>query len=91
MTTSGAISIIGKGQIDVQVFPNPAQNDVVVSTNESFSVIQVVDIRGNVVKTKNFSSTNQAMIGVSDLNDGIYYLQRCNEKQRNHWKSNCCE
>lgn len=74
MTTSNAISILGKGQINVSVFPNPAQNDVVISTNESFSEIQVVDIRGNRVKTKTFPSTNQAMINVSDLNDGIYYF-----------------
>ncbi|MFT6923402.1 MAG: hypothetical protein ACJA1C_002415 [Crocinitomicaceae bacterium] len=74
MMTSNSISILGKGQIDVSVFPNPAQNDVVISTNESFSEIQVVDIRGNRVKTKKFPSTNQAMINVSDLNDGIYYF-----------------
>ncbi|MFT6982442.1 MAG: hypothetical protein ACJAUD_001209 [Crocinitomicaceae bacterium] len=58
MTTSNAISLLGKGQIDVSVFPNPAQNDVVISTNKSFREIQVVDIRGNRVKTKNFPSTN---------------------------------
>ena len=74
MTISSAISIVGKGQIDVSVFPNPAQKDVVVSMNESFSEIQVVDIIGNVVKTKKIASTTQAMISVSDLKDGIYYF-----------------
>ncbi|MFT6243970.1 MAG: hypothetical protein ACJA0U_001485 [Salibacteraceae bacterium] len=66
MTTSNARSSLGKEQIDVSVFPNPAQNDAVISTNESFSEIQV--------KTKNFASTNQAVINVSELNEGIYYF-----------------
>ena len=56
---------------NISVYPNPANDIVNINVNGSFKY-QVINSLGQVVRNGN--ATNKAMIKVSDLNKGIYFL-----------------
>ena len=57
--------------VNISVYPNPANDIVNINVNGSFKY-QVINSLGQVVRNGN--ATNKAMIKVSDLNKGIYFL-----------------
>lgn len=59
------------------VFPNPMNDVVTVTNNESINIeqIQVYDISGKSVKTHSFSNVNQVQLNVENLASGSYLLQ----------------
>jgi len=58
------------------VFPNPTKNTWNISSknNDSITSIQIVDVLGKVISTKNGSS-NELSIDASNLNSGIYFAK----------------
>ncbi|WP_438710952.1 T9SS type A sorting domain-containing protein [Aquimarina muelleri] len=65
----------------LNVYPNPASNDLNVSFNslDTVSQIRIVNILGKVVYNKEVKSTlgsNTLKIDVSRLNPGIYFVKR---------------
>lgn len=59
------------------VFPNPINDVVNISNNESISIeqIQVFDISGKSVKTHSFTNVNEVQLNVENLASGSYLLQ----------------
>lgn len=58
---------IADANIDGTLFPNPAQNEITISINASFSSIEIIDFSGN----KMFE-TKEKTIDISSLPSGIY-------------------
>ena len=56
----------------VNIYPNPATNQITIDSNEKIETIAIMDAMGKTVKT--IISTNNT-IDVSNLTKGIYFLQ----------------
>jgi len=65
------------GRLNWKVYPNPANNvlhiNVIIEKAEDVDY-QIVDISGKVVKSGKFSSTEDALISIDDLNSGSYFI-----------------
>ena len=59
------------------VFPNPINDVVTITNNESISIeqIQVFDISGKSVKTHSFTNVNEVQLNIENLASGSYLLQ----------------
>lgn len=70
--TNQSIGIEENAQVELSVYPNPAQNFINVSSSENVKSIQVIDLRGKTV-------LDAAVIGekvdVSKLEEGVYLLK----------------
>lgn len=63
------------------VFPNPANDIVTITTNETLKSVELFDINGRMVKSVDFKSNavnNQ--VNVSDLSSGIYMMKIASDK-----------
>ena len=61
---------------NVNVFPNPVNNLLNVSSVDNISSISVIDIHGKSLATSSFLKENkQANIDISFLNSGIYFVK----------------
>ncbi len=58
---------------DVQMYPNPATDRVMIQANAEMESIQVISLNGQVVKFIETNEFNEELI-LSDLQPGIYYL-----------------
>ncbi|HSD13746.1 MAG TPA: T9SS type A sorting domain-containing protein [Flavobacterium sp.] len=58
------------------VYPNPANNVVNVSNNGNIQInkVSIVDINGRIVKAMDFESVTETQIGISELNQGVYFM-----------------
>ena len=57
---------------NLSIYPNPAQNTVIVSGVENISNVQVISLDGKVVLNE---QTNNNRIDVSSVNNGMYILR----------------
>jgi hypothetical protein len=73
--TGGTISLIENSfSFDAQIFPNPANNFITITSKELNQISQVllIDINGKLFKTINNQFNN---INISDLNSGVYFVK----------------
>jgi hypothetical protein len=63
----------------IKIFPNPAQNTLNIECNNEISQIFISDILGNV-KIKQQCNTHSAIIDISDIYKGLYFLKVVSEK-----------
>ncbi len=57
------------------IYPNPANNSVLITSLQSDS-IYVLDINGNVVKSfQNTDKQDSIKIDISGLNNGVYFIK----------------
>ncbi|PKP01076.1 MAG: hypothetical protein CVU11_16300 [Bacteroidetes bacterium HGW-Bacteroidetes-6] len=71
-------SILGEKENDVSsliVFPNPSGDfiHIVLPNNESCNIC-IFDLSGKTLKQENCSGNTEAIINVSDLKSGLYYI-----------------
>lgn len=59
------------GQSEVNVYPNPAQDDLYIDTEIEFQMIKVYDAKGNLVYVEKYNS----VIQLNQLRKGIYFLK----------------
>ena len=59
------------------IYPNPANGsiNIICGDNSVGSTIEIVDVNGKVVKTSSVLSGNSAMIDISDLASGVYFVR----------------
>jgi hypothetical protein len=57
-----------------KVYPNPTSNNWTFTTKSQINSIQIVDMLGKVVVTKNATS-NEVTVDASNLNSGIYFAR----------------
>ena len=72
----------------IQIYPNPTSGQIIVKTlratspHDDTSSLQIYDITGRIVQTQLIASqrnTNELTIDISNLQNGIYFLQIENE------------
>ncbi len=76
------VKLSGESKVELEVFPNPAFNIVTVSTVNSQSYLnrmQVFDLAGKLVLSNNFNG-NTTKINVSILNAGSFILRVTTDK-----------
>jgi len=59
---------------DITLFPNPAVNDLTISSREVIEDVRVYNISGQVVLEKSVNTTDD-LLDVSRLTSGIYLMQ----------------
>jgi hypothetical protein len=74
VTTSDVITVTNKLEAEIRLFPNPTKENVHVYVSEFFNQIQVTDIRGNIVFEEQYSFIKQTTLNLSELSNGIYYV-----------------
>ncbi len=58
---------------DVQLYPNPVQHNLTISTlNSDYQSVEILDLSGKVVAVKNENTTN---IDFSEFKSGIYFVK----------------
>ena len=61
-------------QFNTIIYPNPAQNHIIVESNNSNLSINIFNTNGNIIQSHQ-STSNQHIINIENLPAGIYYLQ----------------
>ncbi len=70
---------------DVQIFPNPAKNFITIKTDYDNFNIKIYNNLGNcLLSTKSYN--NLSNIDLSNIKDGIYYVEISNSSHRNYNK-----
>ncbi|MEL6539053.1 MAG: T9SS type A sorting domain-containing protein, partial [Bacteroidota bacterium] len=62
------------GLSQVSLYPNPATDQVSISSESPLKQVTVVNLMGQVIKTLDQISGNTTMLDVKDLKSGVYYV-----------------
>jgi len=84
MTTSTSNPILNQS---ISIFPNPATTQLTITLeNSSYSVqsLRVIDISGKVQLQEKWQGDNRQEIDISDLSQGLYFLQLTYEHGQIH-------
>ena len=68
----GSVKTIDRNLFNV--YPNPATNEINVTSDEPLTNVTILDITGKIVYTSSEITSNQT-VNVSSLNRGIYMVQ----------------
>ena len=70
------------GNQDIEVYPNPAKNEVVINinNNEALFAIQVFNVNGALVKSMT-SNVEKTVIPINDLLSGTYIIKVTTHEQ----------
>ncbi len=72
--TGIANTSVADENVNFDVYPNPASDNIFVSTDAAVSTIEIVDLLGNILVSQNATKPNQS-IDVSNLPAGVYSLR----------------
>jgi hypothetical protein len=64
-----------EGVIKFEAFPNPVQSQLTINSKDDFNEIIIADITGKQIKAIKSDFKSQAILNVSDLSPGLYYLK----------------
>jgi len=76
--TCGAIIGINEteqGNLDFSLFPNPAQNQITIYSEQPIEQVRILNLLGQTVKAESFLSQKQISIDVSLLAAGVYFVE----------------
>jgi hypothetical protein len=74
VTMSSFTSLQNKtGENEIQIYPNPASNLLVVDVQKTKGLIVIKDIIGNIVMSKNIDNSKMRL-DLSQLNNGVYFV-----------------
>ena len=69
-----SLLVLGLTEISREIYPNPAQDQVVISNEVSFDEIQLIDLFGRTVIQVVKKTEGPSIIDISSLDSGIYVL-----------------
>lgn len=73
--TCAGLSVSERPKIDVNIYPNPAAEIIVIQTREDFNQVEIFDLSGKrVLNVSVQNGLTQSTIDVSTLNSGMYVL-----------------
>ena len=82
VSDTAAVGVQAYVQTRATVFPNPANDRVVVESEIAVTKAVLFDMNGRMVRTANLGGANRFELGVNDLNAGFYLLQLTFENQK---------
>jgi hypothetical protein len=82
VTDSAGVGVQVYVQTRATVFPNPANDRVVVESETAVTKAILFDMHGRMVRTVNLNGANRFELGVNDLNAGFYLLQLTFDNQK---------
>ena len=65
----------------INIFPNPAQQQVTVEENDKFRSVQVLNATGKLLRDVKINNQYQVNIKLAGLVNGIYLLGWVNDKE----------
>ncbi len=71
------VSDVSTSENNINVFPNPAVNQITISSNSSIKTVNIYNMNGQLMLTK----TNLNTIDVTELSKGIYIIEIINSEQ----------
>ncbi len=77
-------SIKDLDEINVLVYPNPFISEIIVdltATDFEYTSVQMIDVSGRILQTKENIDSNKFILQTSDLTNGIYFIQIMNGDQ----------
>lgn len=74
MTYSDIIAVSAHSNQEVQLYPNPANDRVMINSSHFFSRIEITDVKGSIILKKTYPSIQQTILNLSTLRGGIYYV-----------------
>lgn len=76
VATNGTIGIqtVVANDVSVEVYPNPAQDKVTVTSDNNVEKVEIMDISGRTVQTF-YGGSNVLQIPLTDISSGTYMLQ----------------
>lgn len=76
ITDMAPTNIVDAEAFDFEVYPSPASDQVnIVSNAQGNAQVSLINLAGQVVFTENYNSLTQRQINVSDLSEGLYFVQ----------------
>ncbi|KAF0237566.1 MAG: hypothetical protein FD181_1804 [Prolixibacteraceae bacterium] len=66
---------------EIRIYPNPARNEINISSVENITDIQVYAITGKQILNQKFSSVNQLKLNIEGFSPGIYLLKVLHNNQ----------
>ncbi len=66
----------------ISIFPNPTSNMLYITSSETISEIEILNVMGQVVMQMD-ANGNNAICNVSDLSNGIYFIRIYGNENRN--------
>lgn len=75
--TTGVLKLSGADEIsnEIIIYPDPADQFIMVSSDEEIKQYVVVDLTGNIILNKTIEHAEQFQIDVSTLPAGFYFIQ----------------
>lgn len=58
-----------------EIFPNPIQDQVKIKSKSSFNLIIIYNQQGQICFKKEITLTNETQLDLSELNNGIYFME----------------
>lgn len=82
-TYSDVVSIIFNENIEAKIYPNPLINQLKLTIDKQlFGTIRITNINGQIVYTQQQIIDNTTEIDLSNLLNGMYYVEIISEKER---------
>ncbi|WP_372947996.1 alpha-amylase family glycosyl hydrolase [Mariniphaga sp.] len=67
---------------DIHIYPNPANDEVTISSEKPLSKVEIYSVTGTMVNQLNVSHENQVKISTGDYTPGIYFVHILQENKR---------
>ncbi len=77
----GTVEILTHGQWQVQVYPNPATDKIMIKSNELPDEIGIYDLTGNLIKKVEQLQPEKNTISVNEMSTGVYIV-RCRKGEK---------
>lgn len=71
----GTVEIVANGQWQVQFYPNPAVDEIMVKSNELCDAISIFDMSGKEVLKQEQISGKKVVLNVQALQTGVYFVK----------------
>lgn len=84
VTVSSALSTENFSKTTLQLYPNPVLDNITIQNDNNIEIqtINIVDLKGRVVKEFKYSTLNNNLINISELESGIYIINLITSSQQ---------
>lgn len=67
---------------EIRIYPNPATNQITLSSEKPFSKIEIYSVTGTLIRQLKISNENQVKIPTGNYTSGIYFVHIFQENER---------